>query len=309
MYLTHLKLSDLTLLSELVRKKKYAGSKDSERFLKESLIKVGMREPLLINDRHELIDGYRRYYAIKELQQRNMLPATINITKIPCVMVSTAGNHPATIRIQSDIRQDLTPSQEAHYYQKLLKEHNLKKHDLAIMIGISAMSISNYLVILDCIKPVQKAIDDGQLPMSAGKTFCVLKEDGQEKLYNKLKGDKNVHRKTLINQAKELSDDLFKRPKQERMKRSYSLRKAKKGQIQDGGVKRTFLLQDINVEEKELSYTEKLFEKARRKILSLIGWWDLIMRNETLRKYIKHKYSQDYNTITYILKDELGVTY
>jgi hypothetical protein len=145
--------------------------------------------------------------------------------------------------------------------------------------------------------------------MSAGKTFCVLKEDGQEKLYNKLKGDKNVHRKTLINQAKELSDDLFKRPKQERMKRSYSLRKAKKGQIQDGGVKRTFLLQDINVEEKELSYTEKLFEKARRKILSLIGWWDLIMRNETLRKYIKHKYSQDYNTITYILKDELGVTY
>ena len=317
MYLTHLRLDGINLLPELKRTKRAEGpSKDSEKFLKESIKIVGMREPLLVNENRELIDGYRRYYAIKDLQKLDMLPPSIDISKIPCIIASTKAYNPADLRIQSDVRQDLTPSQEAYYYGELFKTRSINKNDLAKMIGISPMSISNYMVILDCIDAVKKAIDSKQFPMSAGKIFCVLNADGQKKLYDKLIGNVEefreflkIPRQRLINEAKRIDDSFFKRPKTERMKKSRSLRERKRGQIQDGGIKRDLILHDISMEEKELSYVERQLEKARMKLQGVIRWLDLVIRNKALKDHIKSRFPEQYNDITFVLHDELGGDY
>jgi ParB/RepB/Spo0J family partition protein len=285
-------------------------SNSSDSHLLESIRSVGMREPFVVLEKkgeYLLVKGYRRYQVIKDLFKIGKLHMSTNINALPCVVISDSTLSSATIRLSADIRQDLTPSQEAFYYQKLTQEFNVTKKDLAMICGITPASIGNYLVILKCIAPVRKSIDCKQLPMSAGKIFCVLKPEGQQLLYNIVKRAKKIDRKTLVNQRNKLADDLFIKPKKDRMKVSQPIREKKKGQVQDGRTKRDLLVYNLSTVELEHRRAEKDYEIENVNLQHLVGWWDIAMRHESIKTFIQHKYPSEYDNIKTILSYELGV--
>ena len=106
--------------------------------LADSIKQYGIIEPLVVakrNKYYEIIAGERRWRA-----------ARLEIALIENIQ-----------------REDLNPIEEAHAYERLIKEFNLKQDEVAERVSKSRTTITNSLRLLKLAEPVQQMLIDDML--------------------------------------------------------------------------------------------------------------------------------------------------
>jgi hypothetical protein len=131
--------ADLILSPELSRSR---GSKQFEERLRASIEAVGLAEPIkvaaLTDGKYLVVDGIMRLRAIDAIRRDD--PASFS--KIPAYVF--AFDHRYELRFQTDIYQDLLPSQLAALMEHLHKTESVRKVDIARYIGVSPTTVRNY---------------------------------------------------------------------------------------------------------------------------------------------------------------------
>jgi hypothetical protein len=139
MKLVEVKPDDLTLISELSRS---GSAKQFEERLQSSIEEIGLAEPLKAARRpgggYLVVDGTMRLHAIRAIRDKD--PSRFKT--VPVYVLDYARRY--EIRYQSDIYQDLLPSQLATLVEHLHKTENVLKTDIARYIGVSPATLRNY---------------------------------------------------------------------------------------------------------------------------------------------------------------------
>jgi hypothetical protein len=113
-----------------------------EDHLRASIDEVGLAEPIKVakcaDGRYLVIDGVLRLRAIQSLRSFD----SSRFTRIPVYVMDFSQRF--EIRFQSDIYQDLLPSQLATLVEHLHVTEKIQKADIAKFIGVSSPTVRNY---------------------------------------------------------------------------------------------------------------------------------------------------------------------
>lgn len=130
---------DLMLSTELSRS---GSAKQFEERLRSSIEEIGLAEPIKVaslpTGRYLVIDGTLRLRAIRAIREKD--PAQFPVVSAYIVDYERRFE----LRYQSDIYQDLLPSQLAGLVEHLHKAEHVRKVDIARYIGISPATLRNY---------------------------------------------------------------------------------------------------------------------------------------------------------------------
>jgi ParB-like partition proteins len=145
--------------------------------LAESIKQNGLLQSITVRDIgdgfYELIAGERRLRAIKYLQY----PKTKAIVK------ELTDEQMATLALIENIqREELTPIEEAHAYQELLRINKLTQEELAKSLGKTQATVANKLRLLKLSKKVIDAINTKKITERHGRAMVKLDSSAQEKL-------------------------------------------------------------------------------------------------------------------------------
>jgi hypothetical protein len=131
--------SELVMTPDLRRSR---GSKQFQERLRASIEEIGLAEPLKVallpTGKYLVVDGNMRLQAINEVR----LIDPERFVSIPVYVVSYEQRF--EIRYQTDIYQDLVPSQLAALVEHLHKAEHVRKTDIARYIGVSPPTLRNY---------------------------------------------------------------------------------------------------------------------------------------------------------------------
>lgn len=130
---------DLKLSPELIRS---GSAKSFEDRLRSSVDEIGLAEPLKVAADPEggylVIDGALRLRAVQSIREKDPL----RFETVTAYLLDYDLRY--EIRFQSDIYQDLLPSQLATLVEHLHKTENVLKVDIARYIGVSPTTLRNY---------------------------------------------------------------------------------------------------------------------------------------------------------------------
>lgn len=173
---------DLKLSSELVRS---ASAKSFEVRLRSSLDEIGLAEPLKVavhpDGGYLVIDGALRLRAIQSVREKD----PTRFEAIPAYVLDYALRY--EIRYQSDIYQDLLPSQLATLVEHLHRTENVLKVDIARYIGVSPTTLRNYTGLWRLMDRgglftrIVELMDVGVFPSSNPYAWLRLTDDGLER--------------------------------------------------------------------------------------------------------------------------------
>jgi hypothetical protein len=117
-------------------------AKQFEERLQASIEEIGLAEPIKIaplpDGTYLVVDGTMRLRAVRSIRETD--PEAF--TTIPAYVVDY--DRRFELRYQSDIYQDLLPSQLAVLVEHLHQAENVRKVDIARYIGVSAPTLRNY---------------------------------------------------------------------------------------------------------------------------------------------------------------------
>ena len=125
--------------------------------LADSIKQYGVIEPLVVvkrNKFYEIIAGERRWRAAR----------LAGLKEVPVVIKDYDDQQIVEIALIENIqREDLNPIEEAHAYERLIKEFNLKQDEVAEKVSKSRTTITNSLRLLKLAEPVQQMLIDDML--------------------------------------------------------------------------------------------------------------------------------------------------
>ena len=145
--------------------------------LAESIKQNGLLQSITVRDIgngfYELIAGERRLRAIKYLQY----------SKTKAIVKELTDEQMATLALIENIqREELTPIEEAHAYQELLRINKLTQEELAKSLGKTQATVANKLRLLKLSKKVIDAINTKKITERHGRAMVKLDSSAQEKL-------------------------------------------------------------------------------------------------------------------------------
>jgi ParB-like nuclease family protein len=133
------KPDDLVVSDELRRS---GSAKQFEERLQASIEEIGLSEPIKValmpSGQYLVVDGTMRLRAVQAIRLKD--PEAL--TTIPAYITDYERRY--EIRYQTDIYQDLLPSQLAALVEHLHKTEGIKKIDIARYIGVSPATLRNY---------------------------------------------------------------------------------------------------------------------------------------------------------------------
>ncbi|MFQ9510402.1 MAG: ParB/RepB/Spo0J family partition protein [Lachnospiraceae bacterium] len=145
---------------------------DSLQELADSIKIYGVIQPLIVQkkaDHYEIIAGERRWRAAK----------MANLKEVPVIVKNFTEQEVAEISLIENLqREDLNPIEEAHAYQRLLKEFNLKQDEVANRVSKSRTVITNSLRLLKLDDKLQKMLMEGLI--TTGHAKVLLGVDDKE---------------------------------------------------------------------------------------------------------------------------------
>lgn len=169
----------LTLSPDLTRT---GSSKSFEERIRASVEQIGLAEPLKVaqqpDGRFVVIDGAFRYRAIRAIREKS--PDVFST--VPVYVLDFERRY--EIRFQSDIYQDLLPSQMAAFVEHLHQSQHVRKADIARYIGVSPATLRNYTGLWRLLErgglfaSVVELMDLGVLPASNPYAWLRLTPDG-----------------------------------------------------------------------------------------------------------------------------------
>lgn len=174
---------DLALSPELVRSGR---AKSFEDRLRSSVDEIGLAEPLKVAPNPEggylVIDGALRLGAVKSLREKD----PTRFETIPAYLLDYELRY--EIRFQSDIYQDLLPSQLATLVEHLHRAENVLKVDIARYIGVSPATLRNYTGLWRLMERgglaarIVELMDVGVFPASNPYAWLRLTDGGLERV-------------------------------------------------------------------------------------------------------------------------------
>lgn len=157
-------------------------SKVFEDHLRSSIDEMGLAEPLKVAEMPSgdflVIDGVMRLNALQTLREED----ETRFTEVPVYVVDRSKRF--EIRYQTDIYQDLLPSQLAGLVEHLHQAESIKKTDIARYIGVAPSTVRNYTGLWRLMRrgglfsKVVEIMDVGVLPASNPYAWLRLTEDG-----------------------------------------------------------------------------------------------------------------------------------
>ena len=149
--------------------------------LAESIKQNGLLQSITVRDIgngfYELIAGERRLRAIKYLQHATTKAIVKELTE----------EQMATLALIANIqREELTPIEEAHAYQELLRINKLTQDELAKSLGKTQATVANKLRLLKLSKKVIEAINSKKITERHGRAMVKLDESAQEKILSQI---------------------------------------------------------------------------------------------------------------------------
>lgn len=161
-------------------------SKVFEERLRASIEEMGLAEPLKVaplpSGKYLVIDGVIRLRAIQKIRSRD----ATSFMKVPAYVVDYERRY--EIRYQTDIYQDLLPSQLASLVEHLHQTESVRKVDIARYIGISPATLRNYTGLWRLIQRgglfarIVELMDVGVFPASNPYAWLRLTPDGLQRV-------------------------------------------------------------------------------------------------------------------------------
>lgn len=155
-----------------------------EERLQASIEEMGLAEPLklapLPSDKYLVIDGVLRFRAIQRI--RAIDPTAFEA--VPAYVVEHSRRY--ELRYQTDIYQDLLPSQLASLVEYLHQAEQVRKVDIARYIGVSPATLRNYTGLWRLVQRgglfarIVELMDVGVIPSSNPYAWLRLEEEGLE---------------------------------------------------------------------------------------------------------------------------------
>ncbi|MCT2345901.1 ParB/RepB/Spo0J family partition protein [Niallia taxi] len=148
--------------------------KEAIEELKASILEHGILQPIIVRKSikgFEIVVGERRYRAAKEA----------NLDVVPAVVRDLSEQQMMELAVLENLqREDLSPIEEGHAYQLLMKKLNFTQEELAKRLGKSRPHIANHVRLLSLPSAIQEMITDGTISMGHGRALLGLKN--KEKL-------------------------------------------------------------------------------------------------------------------------------
>ena len=156
--------------------------------LVDSIRQHGIIQPLiarLVDGKHELIAGERRWRASKKL----------GLTTVPVIERAASDRDVLEMALIENLqREDLNPIEEAAGYVRLAKEFTLKQEEIATRVGKSRASVANAMRLLDLHPDIQSNLAQGQITVGHAKAILALKDADTQKLA----ADQIIRRKLTV---------------------------------------------------------------------------------------------------------------
>ena len=148
--------------------------KEAIEELKASILEHGILQPIIVRKSikgFEIVVGERRFRAAKEA----------NLEVIPAVIRELSEQQMMELAVLENLqREDLSPIEEGHAYQMLMRKLNFTQEELAKRLGKSRPHIANHVRLLSLPPAIQEMITDGTISMGHGRALLGLKN--KEKL-------------------------------------------------------------------------------------------------------------------------------
>lgn len=143
---------------------------ESIQELAESIQKNDLIQPIVLRlnsstDQYEIVTGERRFRAFTFLRREN-IPAIIRSFDDQEMLVNAL--------IENIQREDLSPLEESHSYQKLINEFDLTHEDLATTVSKSRSHISNSLRLLKLPTAILDYLESGLISPGAARALLPL---------------------------------------------------------------------------------------------------------------------------------------
>jgi len=147
--------------------------------LADSIKEHGVIQPIILRktdeDYYEIIAGERRFRAAK----------IANLSEIPAIVRKFSDNDALEIAIIENVqRSDLSPTEEARGYQRLMKEFSYTQEIVAKKVGKSRAHIANLLRLLTLPEKVREYLDSKQISM--GHARAIINSINPEELAQKI---------------------------------------------------------------------------------------------------------------------------
>ena len=150
--------------------------------LSHSIQEKGFIQPILVrkivDDRFELVAGYRRLEAAKLL----------SIKEIPTLVKEINDRDAFMLAITENLqRKDLNPLEEARAFKRLIDEFDLTQEEIGRFLGKDRSSIANTLRLLKLPADIQQALGKGLITRTQARTILSLgREQEQRKLFQRI---------------------------------------------------------------------------------------------------------------------------
>ena len=147
--------------------------------LADSIKEHGVIQPIILrksdDDFYEIIAGERRFRSAK----------IANLTEIPAIIRKFSDNDALEIAIIENVqRSDLSPTEEARGYQRLMKEFSYTQEVVSKKVGKSRAHIANLLRLLTLPEKVREYLDGKQISM--GHARAIINSINPEELAKKI---------------------------------------------------------------------------------------------------------------------------
>lgn len=153
--------------SPLQPRKEFAA--DALQELVESIRQHGIIQPLvvrLVDGRHELIAGERRWRAARQL----------GLSEVPVLVREADDRDVLELSLIENLqRADLNPIEEAHGYARLAQEFGLRQEEIAHRVGRSRAAVANAMRLLDLHPQAQTWLSQNLLSVGHAKALLSLK--------------------------------------------------------------------------------------------------------------------------------------
>jgi ParB family chromosome partitioning protein len=174
--------------------------------LAQSIRSNGLVQPILLrrapNGRYQIVAGERRWRAAQRA----------GLGKVNAVVREIPDSKLLELALIENIqRQELNPIEEAHAYQRLIRDFKMTQDEVAQRVGKDRSSIANYLRLLKLPAHIQKMLEDGSLTMGHARALLGLES---EQLQMDLAND-IINRKLSVRDTEQAVKSASSKPNKE----------------------------------------------------------------------------------------------
>lgn len=151
---------------------------DSEELkeLANSIAELGVIQPILVRPltdyQYEIIAGERRWRAAK----------LAGLRQVPVFIRDLEDRETFEVAIVENVqRSDLSPTEEARAYQRLIDQFHLTQREVAERVGKDRATVANSLRLLGLAPEVLQMLDEGKLSLGHAKVILGTKEPSVQK--------------------------------------------------------------------------------------------------------------------------------